>query len=206
MGEASLCARRQPGTGLGVDRGGRWCVGARVRRRLALLTICGCACIGRAPPLDDEVLSAVDPIFVSAAELEPTRLEPEPEPEPAPEPLPLPFDGMTRVPLSALWTELEAIALQMEDDEGTREEFAAFARAHALDDGQDVFRDYVRVKLAFEATRDGGWWNMRWAITNRPPDSKAIWPQWQARIEVDLQRPTAVAECDERPRARSART
>jgi hypothetical protein len=125
---------------------------------------------------------------VEASELE---VAPEPEPEP-----PL-FAEMQRVPVSALWTELEAIARDMERNTVIADEYAELVHTHALEDTPALFRDYVRVKLAFEATRDGGFWRLRWAITNRSPNSKEIWSQWRARTDVADDEPTAVAECDE---------
>jgi hypothetical protein len=109
----------------------------------------------------------------------------------------LPFEGMHAVPLSALWPELEAVAREMDDDAMVQDEYAAFVRTHALEDTVSLRRDYVRVKLVFEATRDGGLWNIRWAITNRQPRSTEIWSQWAAQTELQPERPTAVAECDE---------
>jgi hypothetical protein len=79
-------------------------------------------------------------------------------------------------------------------------DYAAFVADHALTDTPELFRDYVRVKLAFEATRDGGWWYLRWKVTNEKPNSEKIWKQW-GRAAVPSSdapsQPTAVAECDE---------
>jgi hypothetical protein len=136
-------------------------------------------------PRQDEAITLDDPVLPSAVEVE------EPEPEP------IPFAGLEHVPLSALWLELEAIASDMEEDPVVRAEIDDFVRMHALEDSASLRRDYVRVKLVFEATRDGGLWNLRWAITNRKPRSTEIWAQWAEQTEVDVDRPTAVAECDE---------
>jgi hypothetical protein len=59
-------------------------------------------------------------------------------------------------------------------------------------------QSYSRVRLVFEATRDGGLWGVRWAITNRMPWSDAIWQQWR-ELDLDQKEPeiTATAECDE---------
>jgi hypothetical protein len=57
---------------------------------------------------------------------------------------------------------------------------------------------YSRVRLLFEATRDGGLWGVRWTITDRMPWSDAIWKQWHG-VDFGAGDPelTAEAECDE---------
>lgn len=102
------------------------------------------------------------------------------------------------VSLTDLVTALDALAEQLEDHPAVRREFEAFARAHRLPD--EALADYVRVKLVFEATRDGGFWHLRWAITNRKPNSEAIWSQFRDAspwTREGLPAPTATAECDE---------
>lgn len=78
-------------------------------------------------------------------------------------------------------------------------EFNDFALRHGLDAGDPRLRgDYAAVRTVFEAVRDAGWWRIRWEITDRPPDSRAIWSQWNrfAWPGVDPA-VTATAECDE---------
>ena len=53
------------------------------------------------------------------------------------------------------------------------------------------------VRLLYEATRDAGFWNMHWTITNMPPNSDQVWKQWKTVHEVSPLTPTASAECDE---------
>lgn len=53
------------------------------------------------------------------------------------------------------------------------------------------------VRLLYEATRDAGFWNMHWTITNQPPNSDNIWRQWKNVENPSPQSPTASAECDE---------
>jgi hypothetical protein len=147
------------------------------------------------------------------ASLEPTRPEPSPgvaeepgpvvvvpqaelDPEPPP---PEPFDGQSHVTVEELLAELEAIAVELEANAQVRGDYDAFVDAFELADGPQLYRDYVRVKLAFEATRDGGFWNLRWDITNEKPNSEQIWAQWAKlsdRTEFDGVA-TATAECDE---------
>jgi hypothetical protein len=49
----------------------------------------------------------------------------------------------------------------------------------------------------FEATRDAGFWNLHWDITNQPPNSDQVWRQWKALSVVSPTLPTATSECDE---------
>lgn len=62
---------------------------------------------------------------------------------------------------------------------------------------QDVYGEFVVVRLLFEATRDAGFWGLGWTITDREPESDAIWRQWASFRSFDPARPTAYAECDE---------
>ena len=114
--------------------------------------------------------------------------------------LPDPFPDREHVTLAELVDALEAVAVQLESEPAVVRDYEAFLAAHDLTDTPALFRDYVRVKLAFEATRDGGWWHLRWKITNEPPNSDRIWAQWAHAATPDSdapQQPTAVAECDE---------
>jgi len=65
-----------------------------------------------------------------------------------------------------------------------------------------MYHDFLRVRLAFETTRDSGLWKVRWSITDKEPNSDLIWAQWAALKSVDLfseneLKATATAECDE---------
>ncbi len=53
------------------------------------------------------------------------------------------------------------------------------------------------MRLFYEATRDAGFWNLHWTITNQPPNSDKIWQQWQSVRNPSFLTPTASAECDE---------
>ena len=79
-----------------------------------------------------------------------------------------------------LLAELAAIADAMEEDPTVQADFDAFVEDRNLAPTASLRRDFTRVKLVFEATRDGGWWHLRWDITNRKPNSEEIWAQWQA--------------------------
>lgn len=80
-------------------------------------------------------------------------------------------------------------------------ELGALAAHHALDaTAVDLTRDHRRLRALFEATRDGGFFRLRWAITNQEPSSARIWAQWaQAKTGASLATgpASATAECDE---------
>jgi hypothetical protein len=89
------------------------------------------------------------------------------------------------------------------DATALRPSFDAMCQRHGLDrSSAALFRDWVRIASVFEATRDAGWWRLRWAITNQEPSSKLIWQAWQ-RAAPGLSQtpfalaPSATAECDE---------
>jgi hypothetical protein len=84
-----------------------------------------------------------------------------------------------------------------ENTSGMRAAFASFSAAHGLSAGSIRYSDFVVVRLLFEATRDAGFWNMHWTITNQPPNWDNIWRQWQRIQKPSPLTPTASAECDE---------
>ena len=129
-------------------------------------------------------------------------LAPEAEPEPEVDTLaeaPVPFEGRDRVRVDELIEQLEAIATEMAELPTVRADYEALIEAKGLADSEALYRDYVRVKLAFEATRDGGFWHLHWDITNEKPNSDQIWKQWRRAAGSDdaAPVPTATAECDE---------
>jgi hypothetical protein len=144
-----------------------------------------------------------------SAEQAPASLEEIPASEPAPlaAPLPAPFAGRERVRVDELLVALadEVAGLAVSDD--TLRDYEAFLLAFELQDSQTLYLDYIRIKLAFEATRAGGWWGLAWNITNEEPRSDEIWAHWQtlelgaAPATIDELAPlpdtTAIAECDE---------
>ena len=75
--------------------------------------------------------------------------------------------------------------------------FQSFTSAHSLSPDSVRYSDYVMVRLLFEATRDAGFWNVHWTITDQPPNSDNVWRQWRGIRKVSLLEPTASAECDE---------
>ena len=127
-------------------------------------------------------------------ESEPASAEPEPEPEP-------PFADREQVRVDELLAAIEAELPAVAESEAVRADYEAFLAQFELDDRESLYLDYVRVKVAFEATRAGGLWGLRWAVTNEQPNSEKIWAQWQS-LELEgageeLPPITATAECDE---------
>src|SRR5260370_33698917 len=75
--------------------------------------------------------------------------------------------------------------------------FQSFLGAHQLAPESIRYSDYVVVRLLFEAARDAGFWNLRWALTDQPPNSDRIWQQWKNVERPSALESTATAECDE---------
>ncbi|MDM8514815.1 hypothetical protein QUF76_01355 [Desulfobacterales bacterium HSG16] len=99
--------------------------------------------------------------------------------------------------------ELEKIAQNnLEPSKILQSEFAKLQKTHGIAGDKKNYRDFVRVRLAFEATRDSGLWQIRWTITDNEPNSDAIWHQWQKQTAPQFKseenaEATAIAECDE---------
>jgi len=99
--------------------------------------------------------------------------------------------------LSAFIAAIQAKAAALENAPGMRIGYARFTAAFHLPPERARFADYVTVRLLYEATRDAGFWNLRWTITNREPNSDHIWRQWHDVKTPSVAQPTASAECDE---------
>jgi hypothetical protein len=85
------------------------------------------------------------------------------------------------------------------DTANLHEAFQQFARSRNLDpDTPGLLKDYVRLRILFEAARDGGYWRLRWDITNREPSATLIWRAWQREpVDETFGHALATAECDE---------
>lgn len=117
-----------------------------------------------------------------------------------------PFVGRDEVRYSEFIAQMRQVADELAELTVTQQEHAALLAAHGLTADQMPLLSFSRVRLAFEATRDGGLWGIHWAITDQMPWSDRIWTQWR---KLELQRDatghellaadaiTAVAECDE---------
>ena len=80
---------------------------------------------------------------------------------------------------------------------GMRSSFQSFTSARGLSTESIRYSDFVIVRLLYEATRDAGFWNVHWTITDQPPNSDKIWKQWLNVAQPSPLSPTASAECDE---------
>jgi hypothetical protein len=99
--------------------------------------------------------------------------------------------------LAQLIVAIRQRAKALESSTGMRLSFRSFATASKISPETVSYSDFVVVRLLYEATRDAGFWNLHWTITDRQPNSDNIWRQWQGvRIPSSLA-PTASAECDE---------
>jgi hypothetical protein len=99
--------------------------------------------------------------------------------------------------LAQLIAAMRAKAKTLESGDLAKEGFRSFNSHFKLQAGTVSFSEYVVARLLFEATRDAGFWNLHWEITDRPPNSDNIWRQWKALGTPSPLAPTAIAECDE---------
>jgi hypothetical protein len=96
-----------------------------------------------------------------------------------------------------LETILHEKAKTLENSSGMRSGFQEFLIANKLSEKSVRYSDYVLIRLLYEATRDAGFWNLHWSITDQPPNSDRIWKQWKSLTRPSFTSPTATAECDE---------
>jgi hypothetical protein len=108
-----------------------------------------------------------------------------------------PFSTANTVQLSQLLTAIHEKAKSLENSPNMRQAFLAFTAAHHLSPESIRYSDFVLIRLLFESTRDAGFWNLHWNITDQPPNSDSIWRQWRTMDKPSLADPTATAECDE---------
>jgi hypothetical protein len=99
--------------------------------------------------------------------------------------------------VTRLIAEVHLIAKNLENSSGMHSAFDSFTSAYKIDPRSISYSDFVIVRLLYEATRDAGFWNVHWTITNQPPTSDRIWGQWKRVRPVSPLTPTASAECDE---------
>lgn len=99
--------------------------------------------------------------------------------------------------LAQLVRAIRAEAKTLENSSGMQAGFNSFSSTFKLQLGTVSLSDYAVARLLFEATRDAGFWNLHWVITNQPPNSDNIWRQWKTVSAPSLLTPTALAECDE---------
>lgn len=108
-----------------------------------------------------------------------------------------PAPAPSNATLAQLIGTIRAKARTLEDGAGMRLSFRSFTIASKIRAGSVSYPDYVLVRVLYEATRDAGFWNLHWTITDRPPNSDSIWREWGAVRTPSPLTPTASAECDE---------
>ena len=109
------------------------------------------------------------------------------------QPAPVPSNGT----LGQFIVAIRAKAKVLENSQGMRLGFDAFTTASKIRPGSVSYPDFVLVRALYEATRDAGFWNLHWTITDREPNSDNIWRQWRGARSPSPLAPTASAECDE---------
>lgn len=105
------------------------------------------------------------------------------------------FSGQKEVSPQQLIKVLDELAATISSNPVIVSEYKVFLKQESLSESALPYLDYVKVRMIFEATRDGGLWHLRWTITDLPPDASAIWKQW-SQYQGDFSI-TADAECDE---------
>jgi hypothetical protein len=104
-----------------------------------------------------------------------------------------------RLTMGEFWQALSAQIARL-DTTALRSAFEAFAAQHGVDaSSAALFDDFTKLWVVFEATRDGGWWRLRWDITDQEPSSVEIWKAWfrSPPPEHSFAAASAIAECDE---------
>lgn len=111
-----------------------------------------------------------------------------------------PFPNRDRVPVRDLFAALTQEADRLAMSQPVREEYRRLMQSQGLPDDDAWLADYLRIRIAFEATRAGGLWGLQWRVTDQLPQSDRIWAQWEALAlgaDGTLPPSTAIAECDE---------
>lgn len=111
-----------------------------------------------------------------------------------------PFPGRERVAVRDLFAALSREADRLAASQVVRDDYRRLMQAQGLPEDSALYADYLRIRIAFEATRAGGLWGLQWRVTDQLPQSDRIWAQWKALGSAsDGAWPpaTAIAECDE---------
>jgi hypothetical protein len=167
-------------------------------RALALAWIVGvlaaCAPGGSAPA----TRTALGPAAFTAGSAPPLAGAGSPAPAacslelPAAEPLP------ESVTMGDFWRALAGEVTRL-DASALRGSYEQFAAHHGVDASTpELWQEFTKLWVAFEATRDGGWWRLRWKITDQEPTSTVIWKAWfRTPPQASFASASTVAECDE---------
>lgn len=111
-----------------------------------------------------------------------------------------PFPDRENVQVRDLFAALSREADRLSTSQVVRDDYQRVLRAHGLPDDDALLADYLRIRIAFEATRAGGLWGLQWRVTDQLPQSDRIWSQWETlalHADDTLPPSTAIAECDE---------
>lgn len=108
-----------------------------------------------------------------------------------------PVASATDSNVAHLVSAMRAKAKGLESSSGMRLGFQSFTTAYKIPSQSVSYSDFVIVRLLYEATRDAGFWNLHWDITDQPPNSDRIWQQWKTVKTPSPLTATATAECDE---------
>jgi hypothetical protein len=108
------------------------------------------------------------------------------------------FGDRASVPYPMFVSEVRRVADELAREPEVEKRYRALLSEFDLGPDEVSSESHSRVRLAFEATRDGGLWGVRWKVTDRMPRSDAIWEQWR-KLDLSGEEPeiTALAECDE---------
>jgi hypothetical protein len=106
------------------------------------------------------------------------------------------FHARETVTVKDLIEALEELVVPLSQSDAVRKDYLDLRKAHRLSESDIRYLDYVKVRIAFEAARDGGLWHLRWDITNQEPSSKRIWKHL-SQAEMGRNHITVTAECDE---------
>jgi hypothetical protein len=98
---------------------------------------------------------------------------------------------------AALISALRTKSKSLQSALSVRRAYDRFLADHHVAQGSVSYSDFVLVRVIFEATRDAGFWNLHWSVTDQPPNSDRIWSQWKAVAHPSFTGETATAECDE---------
>jgi hypothetical protein len=171
------------------------------RPTLALAMALGICCCrpGTDEPATAPTLPKIRPTPGRETPPSPANASAQPPPEPCagqagPDAVALP----ERVTFGDFWSAL-ATQIDRLDTTALRRGFEAFAARHEVDPSTPhLWQDFTRLWVVFEATRDGGWWRLRWDVTDQEPTSVVIWKAWmRAPPTHAFATESAVAECDE---------
>ncbi len=163
----------------------------------ALLFACAAPGEGRSGARIADVSAAAVPRTPTAERAPQPQSESPPPAAPRETQPPAAFAGLERVSVRALLDELGRAVPVLAASPAVQQDYRAFLTEHGLEPSAALELDYVRVRLVFEATRDGGLWQLSWAITDQEPSSKRTWQTWAKQGRPGPGEPTAIAECDE---------